>query len=115
MSFLGGSEHFFPLRLLFRGVSFRRFDAQPAGEEFHRFRELHFFPLHDKSKDISSCAAAETLIHRLRRMNGKGRGFFGMERAKPQEISAPFFQADILSDYFDNIGIVADAVYEFLG
>ena len=64
-----------------------------------------------KGHHISRLAAAKTFIDPFGRIYIKRRRFFAVERAVPNVVDAPFFQAYKLTDHIYNVGTVHHFLY----
>ena len=84
-------------------LRFRQIDMCAVRKCFQAFLEGIVLIFHEKTDDVASGAAAETVIDLFPRTYGKGRGLFPVKRAKA-EIIGPFFRkADILPYDIDDI------------
>ena len=68
--------------------------------------------LHHELEDVAALAAAEAMVELLGGVNGEGRRFLLMERAKAAEILAAFFQANVFADDADDVRLLLDAIRE---
>ncbi len=82
---------------------FRQVYPCPIRQQLHCLRKGIILVFHNKSKNIASCPASEAIIHLLAAGNGKGRGFFIMERTKPKMVCPLFLQTDITGNHIHDI------------
>ena len=77
------------------GLVKRHRHSRPRGQIFDRVYVIEIFDKTDKSDDIPACPAAEAVKGAVFGVEGKGRGFFVVKRAKSLGISAALFYVDI--------------------
>ena len=81
-------------------------------DQFKGFRKWNLFSLHYERKNIATRVTTKAVEELFVSMNRKRRCFFRMKGAKPLQCIPRAFQADVLRNYADNIGRIANSFGE---
>ena len=94
----------------------REGDAAFLGDGADRFREADVFDFLDEGEDVAVLVAAEAVEELAAGVDAEGGGFFLVEGAEAVEVlRAGFFEADVFSDDFDDVGLFFDVLGEIGG
>jgi hypothetical protein len=89
-------------------------DAALFSNDFYCFRERHFFDKHHEIENVPSSVTSEAVKELFVPMNCKRRRLFRVERAKSFESDACLLETDVIRNYADEVGRIADGFGEIV-
>src|SRR6516162_8512492 len=89
-------------------------DAALFSYDLYCFRERHFFGKHHEIENVPSSMTSEAIKELFVPMNCERRRFFRVERAKSFESDPCLLETDVIRNYADEVGRIANGFREIV-